>query len=105
MDNLESLSLLSQTFNILLALKARFDLTNHVVQADKDTLLLRVAISQTHLFDLDHARGNFVITKENGKWYAVGLSSLELCWDLGLDLVKKLSLGRVRFSKGTGMER
>lgn len=105
MNNLESLSLLSQAFNILFALKAGLDLANHFVQGHEDTLLLRVAISQTHLLDLDLARGNFVITKENGKRDAVGFGGLELCGDLGLDLVKELGLRKVRFSKGTYMDR
>lgn len=91
-NDLESLSLLRQALDVLLALETGLDLSNHVVQADQDALLLGVTISQTHLLNLDIASGDFVISEENGEWYAVGLGCLELRRHLGLNLVEKLGL-------------
>lgn len=93
-DDLQALGGLDHALKRLLSLQAGLDLGDHVVEADEDTLLLGVAITETHLLDLDVALGDLVVAEEDGKRNTIGLGSLELLWYLGLDLVQELGLKR-----------
>jgi hypothetical protein len=92
MDHSKALSLSCHFIQLSLALEADLDLSRHILKVNKHTLLLGVAILQSHLLDLDLATGDLILTEEDGKGNAVDFSGLELGRNLGLNLVEEFGL-------------
>lgn len=92
MDNPQALGSGSHLVELLFPQKALLHLLSNVGQLHQHTLLLRVAVSQTHLLDLDLTCRQLFLAEDDGEGNTVALSRLELVLQLGLLFIEELGL-------------
>jgi hypothetical protein len=79
---------------VLLLSQTGFYLVGENSEIHQYTFLLGVAFLKTHLLDTDLASGKFIFTQNDSEGNTALFGSLELLWELRLELVREFGLSQ-----------